>query len=342
MIAEIALLASMAGPEMVGGYPLEHGVLPWLARVGTRDLACSGALVAPGWVLTAAHCAEIARDPEAFVLLNAESLDDPRASRHAIVDVAVIPTYADENRWHDLALAHISPPATVRPIDLSLAPQPGRVAATMIAGWGWETYPDGDRTTPRWAAVDALLPADECGPAGRYDDAQNVCVRGAQGQGPCHGDSGGPLWDNTGLLGVASRGPSGCDSDRPSIYISVGEPEHRRWVEDTIAGYLVARLEAPQGAVSGIGLLRGWVASSDGHDPYRLLEVEIDGRYAFSLPCCGDRGDVAEEILGASLWSGFAGLYNWELERPGTHDLAVRIGDSAGDQLVLRQTVEVQ
>ena len=76
----------------------------------------------------------------------------------------------------------------------------------------------------------------------------------------------------------------------------------------------------------------------DGFDGVYPFDVDIDGQFAFQVPCCSDRGDVKAAHPQAPLYSGFAGAFNFQSLTPGQHTMDVHVYSKFGDHHVLSTT----
>lgn len=226
--------AAPAALAIVGGQPAQD--YPAIAYVvspnpsGTTEL-CTGTLVTPVKVLTAAHCVvdqdldqdvgETVPPKQPFsgyqVTLGAQDLTASGLDRYSVTDVKVAPGYEILTKENDAAVLTLARPATETPMRVIYGGEtelvkPGTLATT--AGYG-DTVQDGNGSDILLEVQLPIRDQDSCGTSG-FDEDLSVCAGGGPGgKGTCQGDSGGPLMapDYAGrptLIGVVSNAAPPC------------------------------------------------------------------------------------------------------------------------------------
>lgn len=232
LLAALAALAFLAPAHaIVGGQPADAALKAETAMiVSTRGASCTGVVLAPGALLTAAHCVQPAAD-YAVVVFEAAG---PRLI--PVTRIAVHPRF-DPNSFEtrrptpDLAIVRLAEPlpASFHPAGLSAEPAlPARRTAFTVVGFGVTKDGDG-KSAGTLRAVE--LPS--IGTTG------GIMVRLSDGaaKGGCTGDSGGPVYLDgvvAGIIGwsTASGGARGCGGVTGATLVG----PQRAWIDATVRG----------------------------------------------------------------------------------------------------------
>lgn len=197
---------SNARARIINGKPVAEGKYPWmvaLLRAETRSNVdaqyCGGTVIAPLWILTAAHCVT-SRSPEQInVGYGSVNLDEMSRLR---VEEIIAHTDFTKNGYRDIALLRLAQPvpASIEPIKLADAGVDAAVGTRVSSiGWGATQYDS-------YFEIDFPIQLQEVGlEIGRTGicNAQNdsirflpqheVCiVAPLRDRLVCKGDSGGP------------------------------------------------------------------------------------------------------------------------------------------------------
>ena len=104
-------------PRIVGGADAKRNEFPYFVDLGGK---CGGTLIAPGVVLSAAHCREYLLPGITYATVNPLHVKDGQGTRLKIVERLFHPYYDDEWSSYDVMLLRLEEPITLNATNTSV------------------------------------------------------------------------------------------------------------------------------------------------------------------------------------------------------------------------------
>ena len=247
--------------------------LGWAFLANSSQSSCTGSVIAPDVILTAAHCTVDSLGLPAsygFARPGVIAISDDATERFwDPYELATHPGYDPQTLQNDVALVVLDNPTSAPAMPLIAPWQDGLLvggAPVNMAGWGKMAAGGISQTATLQEATVPLISNADCvrgfttpGLAEIFDPASMLCAYDQPaGIGVCHGDSGGPLAMTIAgtrtAIGVASWVQVPCASG-PSVYSRTSA--FRSWILDgtTPASTLVrSHLQVQNAAARGLEL----------------------------------------------------------------------------------------
>ena len=131
-------------PKIIGGSEVSHSTVPYqVALTRNRNQFCGGTLIAPNWVLTAAHCLDGVSASQIQIRIGATDLRSNQGEYHNVSRIHVHEQWSGNvTRGRDIALLRLSSSVSsqYKPAKLPTPTLKAQLASSgsnvKVSGWG--------------------------------------------------------------------------------------------------------------------------------------------------------------------------------------------------------------
>lgn len=210
------------GWRIIGGYDAGEGEYPFHVSLRINGIhECSGSIIHPKVILTAAHCVYHA-EPSNVVVVAGTNFLDRGGKRYDVVNITLHDNFNTSTIRHDIALLKLASIIVfdkfTKPIRLNTQYIDENVEC-LLSGFGLNGFPEGNATNELQHAVISTVSYNLCkemlAPSPIF--STQLCTLSKKGLGTCKGDSGSPLIHNEKQVGIVSWGRS-CALGYPDVF----------------------------------------------------------------------------------------------------------------------------